>query len=91
MKPDRNRSQDLGEQPSLPPSMEQCGEHAGTPCRSASFPLWGRMPLQAARGAIQSHPHFCWAWLPHFLRSRALNAGRAMRLRVLGAGRESPF
>lgn len=70
-------SQDLGDQLFLPPSVERCGGH-GVSCL-------------AVRGPVHGHPHSCRAWLPLLRRPRDLEAGRPMRLGVLGQGREVPL
>lgn len=70
-------SQDLGDQLFLPPSVEWCGGH-GVSCL-------------AVRGPVHSHPHSRCAWLPLLRRPRDLEAGRPMRLGVLGQGREVPL
>lgn len=70
-------SQDLGDQLFLPPSVERCGGH-GVSCL-------------AVRGPVHGHPHSRCAWLPLLRRPRDLEAGRPMRLGVLGQGREVPL
>lgn len=67
----------MGDQLFLPPSVERCGGH-GVSCL-------------AVRGPVHGHPHSCRAWLPLLRRPRDLEAGRPMRLGVLGQGREVPL